>query len=165
MVDYHETTFENKSELFDIHYDQPPEPLLSDYIEMCYLLVVILIGLPLNIHVFFGLLHQMRKTPKNSVKVSLFAKQSQLNNITDCFQRSFILLKINLNISDLLLILIQANGKLLWLWTYEWKGGDLVCRVFNFLTMFTLYLSSNIIGLLVLRTFVERPLNFSVHCI
>lgn len=53
----------------DVEANQPPEPLLIDYIEMCYLVIVIIIGLPLNIHVFFGLLCQLRKTAKNSVKV------------------------------------------------------------------------------------------------
>uniref|UniRef100_A0A914LH21 G-protein coupled receptors family 1 profile domain-containing protein n=1 Tax=Meloidogyne incognita TaxID=6306 RepID=A0A914LH21_MELIC len=57
----------------------------------------------------------------------------------------FILLKLNLNISDLLILLIHALGKLGWLITYEWKGGECLCRIFNFLSMFTLYLSSNIV--------------------
>lgn len=106
---------------------QPPEPVFADYVEMVYLFCVIMIGTPLNIRIFISLLFQMRKNPKNSVK------------------RSFILLKLNLNISDLLIIMFQAFGKLIWIWTYDWKGGELMCRLFSFMTMFTLYLSSNII--------------------
>lgn len=55
------------------------------------------------------------------------------------------MLKMNLNVSDLLILMVHALGKLLWLATYEWKGGEVLCRAFNFLSMFTLYLSSNII--------------------
>ncbi|CAD5229618.1 unnamed protein product [Bursaphelenchus okinawaensis] len=106
---------------------EPPKPLFSDYIEMVYLGMVILIGVPLNINVFRRLVLEMRKTPRHSVK------------------RSFLLLKVNLNISDLLILLVHALGKFLWLATYEWKGGVSLCRIFNFLSMFTLYLSSNII--------------------
>lgn len=54
-------------------------------------------------------------------------------------------MKLNLNISDLLIIFIQALGKLIWLMVYEWKLGELMCRLFKFMTIFTLYLSSNII--------------------
>ncbi|MFH4982382.1 hypothetical protein AB6A40_009091 [Gnathostoma spinigerum] len=57
----------------------------------------------------------------------------------------FLLLKININISDLLILTILAVGKLCWLATYEWVGGDVLCKLFNFLSMFTLYISSNIV--------------------
>ncbi|KAI6232245.1 G-PROTEIN-RECEP-F1-2 domain-containing protein [Aphelenchoides besseyi] len=107
--------------------EHPPKHLVNDFIEMFYLSVVILLGVPLNIHVLYRLLGEMKRTPKNSVK------------------GSFLLLKINLNISDLLILLIQALGKLCWIATYDWKGGEFLCRVFNFLSMFTLYLSSNMV--------------------
>ncbi|CAD5234185.1 unnamed protein product [Bursaphelenchus xylophilus] len=106
---------------------EPPQHLFSDYVEMVYLGIVISVGVPLNANVFRRLVLEMRKTPRHSVK------------------RSFLLLKVNLNISDLLILLVHAMGKFLWLATYEWKGGEFLCRVFNFLSMFTLYLSSNII--------------------
>lgn len=55
------------------------------------------------------------------------------------------MLKINLNLSDILILLLNALGKLIWLIEYEWRFGKSMCRVFNFLTMFTLYLSANVI--------------------
>lgn len=60
-------------------------------------------------------------------------------------QIGFLLLKINLNISDLLILTILAVGKLCWLATYAWYGGDLLCKLFNFMSMFALYISSNIV--------------------
>lgn len=53
----------------DVTNNQPPEPVFADYVEMVYLLGVILIGTPLNIRIFISLVCQLRKIPKNSVKV------------------------------------------------------------------------------------------------
>lgn len=60
-------------------------------------------------------------------------------------QSGFLLLKLNLNVSDILILLIHASGKLSWLITYEWRFGECLCRLFNLSSMFTLYLSSNIV--------------------
>uniref|UniRef100_A0AC35TXP5 G_PROTEIN_RECEP_F1_2 domain-containing protein n=1 Tax=Rhabditophanes sp. KR3021 TaxID=114890 RepID=A0AC35TXP5_9BILA len=112
-----------------------PSPLLSDYIEMSYLALVLLIGVPLNIKVLLNLFHSLNdRNLQNSAKA----------------QRRFTLLKIHLNISDLGILLINALGKMVWLFSYQWFGGDLMCRIFNFLNMFTLYLSSNIIVIIAL---------------
>ncbi|CAK5089568.1 unnamed protein product [Meloidogyne enterolobii] len=106
----------------------PPEHLFSDYIEIVYLGSVILTGLTLNFCVLKRLLIEKKMTERGGRP-----------------KNGFVLLKLNLNISDLLILLIHALGKLGWLITYEWKGGECLCRIFNFLSMFTLYLSSNIV--------------------
>uniref|UniRef100_A0A1I8BLM6 G_PROTEIN_RECEP_F1_2 domain-containing protein n=1 Tax=Meloidogyne hapla TaxID=6305 RepID=A0A1I8BLM6_MELHA len=106
----------------------PPEHLFSDYIEIAYLGFVILTGLTLNFCVLKRLLIEKKMTERGGRP-----------------KNGFVLLKLNLNISDLLILLIHALGKLGWLITYEWKGGECLCRIFNFLSMFTLYLSSNIV--------------------
>uniref|UniRef100_A0A914YWN8 G-protein coupled receptors family 1 profile domain-containing protein n=1 Tax=Panagrolaimus superbus TaxID=310955 RepID=A0A914YWN8_9BILA len=104
-----------------------PTPLFSDYVEMTYLGLVLLIGVPINIHILFKLLKQKAKTARYSVK------------------RGFLILKIHLNISDTLILFINAGGKLGWLITYEWKAGEEMCRIFKFVSIGTLYLSSNIV--------------------
>ncbi|VDM44018.1 unnamed protein product [Toxocara canis] len=107
--------------------DIPPKHLLSDFIEMTYLALVILIGTPSNLYILIKLFREIKRTQSDSVKAG------------------FLLLKINLNISDLLILTILAVGKLCWLATYEWNGGDLLCRLFNFMSMLALYISSNIV--------------------
>uniref|UniRef100_A0A914PF97 G-protein coupled receptors family 1 profile domain-containing protein n=1 Tax=Panagrolaimus davidi TaxID=227884 RepID=A0A914PF97_9BILA len=104
-----------------------PTPLFSDYVEMAYLGFVLLIGVPINIHILFKLLKQKEKTARYSVK------------------RGFLILKIHLNISDTLILFVNAGGKLGWLITYEWKGGEEMCRIFKYASIGTLYLSSNIV--------------------
>ena len=104
-----------------------PTPLFSDYVEMAYLGIVLLIGVPINLHVLFKLLKQKEKTATYSVK------------------RGFLILKIHLNISDSLILFINAGGKFGWLLTYEWRAGDGMCRLFKFSSVATLCLSSNIV--------------------
>ncbi|KAI1707956.1 7 transmembrane receptor (rhodopsin family) domain-containing protein [Ditylenchus destructor] len=100
--------------------DAPPEHLFSDYVEMAYLGVVILVGCCINLHILFKLIQEKKKNSNNKTM-------------------------INLNISDLLILTVHAFGKLIWLAEYEWRFGEALCRSFNFLSMFTLYLSSNIV--------------------
>lgn len=104
-----------------------PKPLFSDYVEMTYLGLVLLIGIPINLHVLLKLLKQKRKVSNN------------------CVKKGFLLMQINLNISDILILLINAGGKLGWLVTYEWKMGDFMCKTFEYLSIGSLYLSSNIV--------------------
>ncbi|KAK0405425.1 hypothetical protein QR680_017985 [Steinernema hermaphroditum] len=107
--------------------ETPPAHLLNDYIEMIFLGLVVIVGMPLNVFVLKKLLEEKKRTPK------------------DCVKGCFILLKIHLNISDILILLTQALGKFTWIATYQWIFGDLLCRFFNFSNMFSLYLSSNIV--------------------
>uniref|UniRef100_A0A7E4W3K2 G_PROTEIN_RECEP_F1_2 domain-containing protein n=1 Tax=Panagrellus redivivus TaxID=6233 RepID=A0A7E4W3K2_PANRE len=107
--------------------DLIPKPLVADYIEMSYLIIVLIVGVPINLHVLFKLLKQKRKSATYSVK------------------RCFLLLKINLNVSDTLILFVNAGGKLAWLISYEWRAGEAMCRLFKFSSISTLYLSSNIV--------------------
>uniref|UniRef100_A0A1I7YQ31 G_PROTEIN_RECEP_F1_2 domain-containing protein n=1 Tax=Steinernema glaseri TaxID=37863 RepID=A0A1I7YQ31_9BILA len=107
--------------------DEPPVHLINDYIEMIFLGLVVIVGMPLNVFVLKKLLEEKKRTPK------------------DCVKGCFILLKIHLNISDILILLTQALGKFTWIATYQWIFGDILCRFFNFSNMFSLYLSSNIV--------------------
>uniref|UniRef100_A0A0K0ER45 G_PROTEIN_RECEP_F1_2 domain-containing protein n=1 Tax=Strongyloides stercoralis TaxID=6248 RepID=A0A0K0ER45_STRER len=104
----------------------PPAPLFSDYVEMMYLGSIFIIGIPLNFIVFKKL-------------------RQQNYNLHHSSKKGFILMKIHLNISDFAILLCNAFGKFCWILTYQWKGGDPLCRIFNFLNMFTLYLNSNIV--------------------
>uniref|UniRef100_A0A0K0FMK3 Gonadotropin-releasing hormone receptor (inferred by orthology to a human protein) n=1 Tax=Strongyloides venezuelensis TaxID=75913 RepID=A0A0K0FMK3_STRVS len=104
----------------------PPAPLFSDYVEIMYLGSIFIIGIPLNFIVF-------KKLKQKNVSSNHSSK------------KGFILMKMHLNISDFAILLCNAFGKFCWILTYQWKGGDPLCRIFNFLNMFTLYLNSNII--------------------
>ncbi|CAB3399936.1 unnamed protein product [Caenorhabditis bovis] len=103
-----------------------PTYLISDYIEIAYLGIVIVFGIPGNFLVLRKLLIEQKLANKDLVK------------------SGFVMLKINLNITDLF-ILLYALGKFVWLITYQWIGGDFLCRVYQMFSMFSLYSSSNIV--------------------
>ncbi|PIO59745.1 hypothetical protein TELCIR_18781, partial [Teladorsagia circumcincta] len=82
----------------------PPEPIFSDYLEMTSLVLMFIIGAPLNLAAYT----QLAERPMTS----------RLD-----------LLKRHLNYSDLLVIFIYVPSRACWLLTYDWRGGDLLCRV------------------------------------
>lgn len=103
-----------------------PTYLISDYIEIAYLGLVLLFGVPANAVILQKLIKEMKMSNRDMVK------------------SGFVMLKINLNITDLL-ILTYSLGKLIWLITYKWIGGDYACRFYQMFSMFSLYSSSNIV--------------------
>uniref|UniRef100_A0A1I7T5S4 G_PROTEIN_RECEP_F1_2 domain-containing protein n=1 Tax=Caenorhabditis tropicalis TaxID=1561998 RepID=A0A1I7T5S4_9PELO len=103
-----------------------PTYLISDYIEIAYLGLVLLFGVPANVIILQKLIKEMKMSNRDLVK------------------SGFVMLKINLNITDLL-ILTYSLGKLIWLITYKWVGGDMACRLYQMFSMFSLYSSSNIV--------------------
>ncbi|RCN29297.1 hypothetical protein ANCCAN_24948 [Ancylostoma caninum] len=50
----------------------PPSPLLSDYIEMTYLAILVILGIPLNAFILLRLIHELKRTQKDSVKVRFY---------------------------------------------------------------------------------------------
>ncbi len=68
---------------------------------------------------------------------------------TDGLKARFILLQLNLNLTDLL-ILLYAIGKICWLATYQWLGGNFLCKLYQFYSTLSFYISSNIILMIAL---------------
>ncbi|GMS92605.1 hypothetical protein PENTCL1PPCAC_14780, partial [Pristionchus entomophagus] len=104
----------------------PPERLPSDTVQLIFLTIVLLVGLPSNFLVLTRILTHYQTSNKDSIKAG------------------FLLLKLNLTISDLMLLFFYALPKLVWNITYEWKGTDGMCKMYNYLSMASYYLSSNI---------------------
>ncbi|EFO26218.1 gonadotropin-releasing hormone receptor 2 [Loa loa] len=97
--------------------DQPPEPIASDYIELGTLLTLFLIGGPLNLAAHI-------KRPSTT---------------------RFDILKRRLNYSDLLVLLIYVPSRVCWLLTYDWRGGNSLCKIIRFLHTFSFQVLSNAI--------------------
>ncbi|CAJ0565247.1 unnamed protein product, partial [Mesorhabditis spiculigera] len=55
------------------------------------------------------------------------------------------ILKRHLNMTDLLVIFVYVPSRACWLMTYDWRGGDLLCKVVKFLHTFAFQSSSNVI--------------------
>lgn len=104
---------------------QPPTPLIIDYILIAVLICLFLVGAPINL-VAFAQIHQ----------------KSSSSAIT---RTGLHLLKIHLNLSDLMIIFIYTTTKICWLITYQWRGGDFLCKLIQFLNSTSFQISSNII--------------------
>ncbi|GMR56504.1 hypothetical protein PMAYCL1PPCAC_26699, partial [Pristionchus mayeri] len=95
--------------------------LFTDYINVFLQCAFVLIGLPVNISTLVYIVHKYRHA------------------------RSFLLLlHINLNITDVLVLAVYSTGYVGWLITYEWRAGDLLCKIMRFSDVLIFSASSNI---------------------
>uniref|UniRef100_A0A914VI34 G-protein coupled receptors family 1 profile domain-containing protein n=1 Tax=Plectus sambesii TaxID=2011161 RepID=A0A914VI34_9BILA len=100
--------------------------VFSTYIELTIYGVVVAVGGPLNVYAFYN-------TVRTYVHSTTLASR-------------LLVLKISLNIADLLTIFVYSLTQFIWLLTYWWYGGDLLCRILKFFYTFTFYLTSNMVA-------------------
>uniref|UniRef100_A0A1I7YVA7 G_PROTEIN_RECEP_F1_2 domain-containing protein n=1 Tax=Steinernema glaseri TaxID=37863 RepID=A0A1I7YVA7_9BILA len=113
--------------------EEPPEPIASDYVELASLILMFIVGGPLNLCAYTHLAERPSYTRLD-------------------------ILKRHLNYSDLLVLFIYVPSRACWLLTYDWRGGDFLCKVIKFLHTFTFQISSNVIVCIALDRL------FSVFC-
>ncbi|CAB3397760.1 unnamed protein product [Caenorhabditis bovis] len=93
----------------------------TDYIQLLLYTIFMIVGLPVNISTLIYMLKRYRHA------------------------KSFLLLlHINLNVSDILVLGLYVPGLAGWLITWEWKGGNVMCKFMRFVDAFVLAISSNI---------------------
>ncbi|KHN86988.1 Gonadotropin-releasing hormone II receptor [Toxocara canis] len=51
--------------------------------------------------------------------------------------------KISLTVADLIVLFVYAPTQIIWISTYNWYGGDLLCRTTKFINTFSLHLTAN----------------------
>ncbi|XP_014282594.1 gonadotropin-releasing hormone receptor isoform X1 [Halyomorpha halys] len=61
---------------------------------------------------------------------------------------------LHLSISDLFVTVFCIAGEALWSYTVQWRAGNVACKIFKFLEMFSLYLSTFILVLIGLDRFI-----------
>lgn len=108
-------------------FSAPPTPLLWDYVQIGYFALMVVIGVPLNAY--------------SLIKNLCIDKRSRST------RDSMKILKINFAITDLMILLFFAFSKLIWFSTYQWLGGDLMCKLVHFLLCFAFYSNSNFVAL------------------
>ncbi|CAJ0961141.1 unnamed protein product, partial [Mesorhabditis belari] len=95
------------------------------WIEITLYFVAFFVGGPLNVMSIFKLL-RARRTLKHP--------------------SALLLLRLHLNIADLITLFIYIPKQIIWLITFAWYGGDLLCRLFSFISTFCFYLHSFVIA-------------------
>lgn len=101
----------------------PPTPLLADHVQLMLLILMFCFGAPINLAAFTRLLRQRS-----------LGRHGRLN-----------LLKLHLNVTDLMVLFIYVTAQVCWQITYEWRGGDFLCKVVKFLGSTSFQASSNLI--------------------
>uniref|UniRef100_A0A914ZPF0 G-protein coupled receptors family 1 profile domain-containing protein n=1 Tax=Parascaris univalens TaxID=6257 RepID=A0A914ZPF0_PARUN len=104
----------------------PVNRLTADLVEISIYILCLCTGGPLNIISFIRSTRLYRSDQRN---------------------RSQILqLRIHLNIADLLTMFIYTPTQIIWMTTFQWYGGDILCRVCKFFYTFSFYLNSFVIA-------------------
>uniref|UniRef100_A0A914WH21 G-protein coupled receptors family 1 profile domain-containing protein n=1 Tax=Plectus sambesii TaxID=2011161 RepID=A0A914WH21_9BILA len=98
----------------------------TDYLEIAIYIVCLVVGGPLNLYAFAN------------------AINSLVNHKTARFNR-LLILRINLNIADLLTMFVYTLTQIVWMSTFQWYGGDILCRLCKFFYTFSFYLNSFIV--------------------
>jgi len=107
-----------------------PSIMITDYIEMIVLVFLLLFGLPLNGFVLKRL-------------IQAWNDGTNLNRQKQEGARStFLWLKIQLTLVDLILILCYCPSKLIWLISYQWYYGEILCKVVQYSWLFSSHLMS-----------------------
>lgn len=102
--------------------DDPPTHQLSEYITVSYQFLFLIIGVPLN----FKALHD--------IIVNNRGIASRFNTF-----------KLNLVITDLLILLVHTVSEAVWIITFTWHGGAFLCKLVKFADMFSFISHANIV--------------------
>ncbi|CAI5452760.1 unnamed protein product [Caenorhabditis angaria] len=94
-------------------------------IETCIYVICFLVGGPLNV---LSLVRSLQAFRAHKAK-------SQI-----------LLLRINLNMADLFTLFLFIPKQVIWLQTYQWYGGEILCRVCAFFSTFSFYLHAFVIS-------------------
>ncbi|CAI2353111.1 unnamed protein product [Caenorhabditis sp. 36 PRJEB53466] len=100
--------------------------ILRIKIEVCIYILVFLIGGPLNVMTLYRSLQSFSRAHK---------AKSQI-----------LLLRITLNLADLMTLFLYVPKQVIWLITYQWYGGEFLCRACAFFSTFSFYLNSFVIA-------------------
>ena len=121
-----------------------PVPLLTDQLNAILLLILFMIGAPTNILAFF----QLRKER---------ARLRLLPRIRSRWDMEC--LKAHLNVADILILFFYALTEIIWLVTYRWYAGDIMCKTMMFLRAFAFQLLSNLMVCVALNRLLilKRP--------
>ncbi|CAK5022933.1 unnamed protein product [Meloidogyne enterolobii] len=128
--------------------DNPPSQHViqrstAEIVEILMYSLCLCIGGPLNLFSFRRLISQIRRP----------TRQQQ-------FGSQLLLLKLNLNIADLITMFVYTLSQIIWMITFQWHFGDFLCRIIKFFHTFSFYLNSFIVACFAIdRFFGTRNLN------
>ncbi|KAM3717615.1 G-protein coupled receptor [Dirofilaria immitis] len=122
----------NDTVLFGMNYQninfESLNRLPTEVVEIIIYLLCLCIGGPLNVICF-------------NRTFRLYVKSRKQRN-------QMLFLRLHLNIADLLTIFIYTPSQIIWMATFQWYGGDVLCRICKFFYTFNFYLNSFVIAVI-----------------
>ncbi|KRY74039.1 Gonadotropin-releasing hormone receptor [Trichinella pseudospiralis] len=109
-----------------------PTRLPVDNIRLTLMILLFIIGTPINVMAFVRIRRSMQ-----------------------CVKTQLKLLKLHLNISDLMVMLIYTGSQIVWLITVEWRSSNAFCKTLKFLHALCFSISSNVIVCIALHRFTS----------
>uniref|UniRef100_A0A5S6QXW4 G_PROTEIN_RECEP_F1_2 domain-containing protein n=1 Tax=Trichuris muris TaxID=70415 RepID=A0A5S6QXW4_TRIMR len=108
----------------------PPQRIAEDNIRLGLMILLFLAGTPLN------------------VTAMLRLRRSMLTSSTPLKR-----LKLHLNVSDLMVLLIYTSSQIVWLITVDWRSNDSMCKLLKFTHALCFSVSSNVIVCIAIHRF------------
>ncbi|CAP21156.2 Protein CBR-GNRR-5 [Caenorhabditis briggsae] len=120
------TTIQDVQEANALKDQEEISEILRIKIEVCIYVIVFFVGGPLNLMALSRSLRAFSRAHK---------AKSQI-----------LLLRITLNLADLMTLFLYVPKQIIWLITYQWYGGEFLCRACAFFSTFSFYLNSFVIA-------------------
>lgn len=117
--------------------ESPPVHRINDFVEIAILATMIVVGTPLNSVTFYRVISEM-SSAKRQNGTGRGSRPSRVSRLT--------LFKLHLTVANLLVLATYAASQISWIITYEWLGGDGLCRIIKFFHTFCFYATSNIVA-------------------
>ncbi len=121
------------------------QPSKIDHLSLAFLFyntILFIIGGPLNLLASCRLYREIRTLRRRFLPLS-----------------NLLMLKLNLHISDLLIIFVHLPKEITWRSTTYWLAGDVMCKAMKLVDLFAFHLSSfSIVSLAAERTFLVKKM-------
>jgi len=134
-----------------------PTMLVGDYFQIICNSVCLVIGVPLNLITLYTLVRRQKRL----VLVCLPTRYG--TPVVMCRKHSLtILMHMQVNITDLCILLFYSLGRVTWLFTWQWHTGLLSCRLMRLLEQFAFASSSNVLVVIAIERMYSLCRPFSV---
>lgn len=82
-------------------------------------------------------------------------------------RRRYDWLKLQLNVADLMVLVFYAFSKVVWTMTYDWRGGETLCKLVRFLNVMSFHMCSNSVVCIGLERMIAllRPFPSTQPCV
>ncbi len=122
-------------------------------IEIGYQIIFFLIGSVVNVRALRRTVAFLRSHPTQ-----------HSGRLRHRYQGRMVRLSLHLIVANLLVLWIYTTSKTVWMFTFYWYGGDVLCRLLSFSSVFGLQLWSNMVVAIAVDTFFCTIYPFKAQC-